>query len=78
MVTVLTLRCGVLVATRALRARSTSGREAASEVSTSPATASWLSLRWRNCSCTADSRATGSAMPTGSSANSAETRLYAS
>ena len=51
------------------------GAKPDSEVSTSPATACLERLSPSICARTASSRATGSAIPIGSSANMAETRL---
>src|SRR3954447_9857620 len=74
-VTVWTLRCGVRPATRPPSASSIEGANPLSAVSRSAATACPDSLSACICSRIDCNRATGSSIPTGSSANSAETLL---
>ena len=74
-VTVLTLRCGIRIATRVPSASSIDGANPDSDVSTSPATACFDSLSPSICARIAARRSAGSSSPTGSSAIIADTRL---
>ncbi len=75
-VTVCTLRWLTRAKRRPPRARSSGGAKPASEVSASAATACFFSLSPSICSRIDSRRLRGSSMPTGSSANMAETRLF--
>ena len=73
--TVLTKRCGVRNARRAPSASSIGGAKPASPTSTSPATALCVSFTYSICSCSWRNRSWGAPTPTGSSANTVDTRL---
>ena len=74
-VTVLRLRCGTRNAARIAEGEQQRGREPAERGQHLPRHRLLERLRPSICAFTACSRSTGSSMPTGSSANIAETRL---